>query len=100
MNYPTNTWQELNWNLTYGAEDFFYFCRNVTNIKSPANVTAVDYILANYTSGEPWTNLGNYAEYVKNIVNPLCPDGDYNNIECFGTQNRTFPNPVFQPQLT
>ncbi|KAJ9201928.1 hypothetical protein DTO164E3_3366 [Paecilomyces variotii] len=88
--YPTNTWQELNWNSTYGSEDFFNFCRNVTDINAPDNITAIDYELANYTNGEPWTNLGNYANYVKNVVLPLCPSGEYDSSACFGTQNRSF----------
>jgi hypothetical protein len=87
MNYPTNTWQELNWDPNQGSEDFFNFCRNVTNIDAPANITAVDNILANYTNGEPWTNLGNYAAYVKRVLLPLCPSGDFDNTSCFGTQN-------------
>ncbi|OCL06367.1 hypothetical protein AOQ84DRAFT_223885 [Glonium stellatum] len=90
MNYPTNTWQELNWNSTYGSEDFFNFCRNVTNLNAPANITAVDYALANYTNGEPWINLGNYANYVKQTLLPLCVDGDINNSVCFGTQNESY----------
>ena len=52
-----------------------------------SSVTDVDYILANYTGGEPWTNLGNYANYFKQNFLPLCPNGDYDNTECFGTQN-------------
>jgi hypothetical protein len=90
LSYPTNSWQELNWSPSQGSEDFFDFCRNVTNLNAPANTTAVDYELANYTNNEPWTNLGNYAAYVKRVVLPLCPNGDYDNTACFGTQNRTF----------
>lgn len=87
MNYPTNTWQELNWYPAYGSNDFFDFCSNVTNTKAPENVTSIDYALADYTNGEPWTNLGNYANYVKEVLVPLCADGDINNSACFGTQN-------------
>ena len=90
FNYPTNTWQELCWNAECGSQDFFSFCGNVTNLDAPASITAVDHELANYTNGEPWTNLGNYANYVKATILPLCPNGDYNNVECFGTQNRTY----------
>jgi len=90
MNYPTNTWQELNWSPLYGSSDFWEFCNNVTNLDAPASITSVDSILANYTHGESWLNLGNYANYVKQTLLPLCASGDYNSVECFGTQNETF----------
>jgi hypothetical protein len=85
--YPTYTWQEIHWNPSRGREDFFHFCRNVTDIDAPANTTAVDYALSRYTGGKPWKNLGNYASYIKRVVLPLCPDGDYNSRACFGTQH-------------
>ncbi|KAI1661656.1 peptidase S28 [Daldinia decipiens] len=85
--YHSNTWQELNWNSTYGSRDFFYFCGNVSDIDAPEEITQVDNILANYTNGEPWTGLGNYANYVKRYTLPLCPSGDYNSNDCWGTQN-------------
>ena len=94
MNYPTNTWQELNWNSpTYGSQDFWSFCNNVTNLDAPENITAVDYELAKYTHGEPWTNLGNYANYVKQIVLPYCTSGEYDTTSnsCFSTQNGLVP---------
>lgn len=90
MNYPTNTWQELNWYPAYSGPDFFNFCSNVTNINAPADVTAIDNILAKYTRGEPWTNLGNYATYFKREFLPLCPDGNYDSSSCFGTQDGTY----------
>ena len=91
MNYPTNTWQEVNWNATYGSRDFFYFCNNVTNPYAPANITAIDTVLSHYTHGRPWTNLGNYAEYVKRTLLPLCDPGvPIDSTACFGTQNQTF----------
>jgi hypothetical protein len=91
MNYPTNTWQELNWYPAYDAQDFWNFCSNVSNIDAPASITDVDHILSNYTGGEPWTNLGNYANYFKLNFLPLCPDGaSVDNSICFGTQNREF----------
>ena len=92
MNYPTATWQELNWSPLYGYQDFWNFCNNVSNINAPENITAVDNELAKYTNGEPWTNLGNYANYVKEIVLPYCTTGDYDSTEntCFGTQNGKF----------
>ncbi|CZR69609.1 related to serine protease [Phialocephala subalpina] len=96
MNYPTNTWQELNWYPAYSGNDFLNFCSNVTNINAPANITAVDYALANYTNGEPWTGLGNYANYFKTqflglLDDGLCPMGSFDTIlECYGTQNASY----------
>jgi hypothetical protein len=89
FNYPTNTWQELNWYPAYTTDDFFNFCGNVTNIFAPESVTSVDYALSKYTDGEPWTNLGNYANYVKNVLLPLCDGVDINSSACFSTQNGT-----------
>lgn len=88
MNYPTNTWQELNWNTSYGSYDFWNFCTNVTNLNAPDNITAIDTALADRTNGQPWTNLGNYANYVKEVVLGYCESGDYNSTSCFGTQDR------------
>lgn len=88
--YPTYTFQEIYWNPQRGHEDFFDFCRNVTDLNAPANNTEVDSELANYTNGEPWKNLGNYAAYIKRVVLPLCPSGDYNSNACFGTQNASY----------
>ena len=91
MNYPTNTWQELNWNSTYGSQDFFHFCSNVTNLDAPSNITAIDTALSKYSNGLAWTNLGNYAQYVKQTLLPLCADGiPIDSTSCFGTQNQTF----------
>ncbi|TVY16508.1 putative extracellular serine carboxypeptidase [Lachnellula arida] len=92
MNYPTSTWQELNWYPAYSADDFWNFCSNVTNIDAPAEITAVDTVLANYTNGQAWTGLGNYANYFKEVVLPGCESGDVNSPlnGCFGTQNQTF----------
>ena len=92
MNYPTNTWQELNWNDTYGSRDFFYFCGNITNPSPPANNTAADHLLANYTNNMPWTGLGNYAAYVKKFIVPLCTTGNIDSTDegCFSTQNQTY----------
>lgn len=87
MNYPTDTWQELNWYPAYSGTSFFEFCSNVTNINAPENVTSVDYDLAKYTNGEAWVNLGNYAKYFKDTLLPLCPSEDYDSTACFGTQN-------------
>lgn len=87
MNYPTGTWQELNWFPAYSSDDFWNFCSNVTNSNAPENITAVDKKLAKYTHGEAWTNLGNYANYIKEVIVPLCPSGDIDNTSCFGTQN-------------
>jgi hypothetical protein len=86
LNYPTNTWQELNWYPAYSGNDFFEFCSNVTNINTPANITAIDSTLAKYSDEDLWTNLGNYANYIKQAILPLCPNADYDSPECFGTQ--------------
>jgi hypothetical protein len=51
MNYPTNTWQELNWYPNYTTTDFFNFCSNVANFDAPAHITALDSVLSNYKSG-------------------------------------------------
>lgn len=85
--YPTYTWQEINWDPARGHQDFFDFCRNVTNVEAPANITQADYSLSKYTNNEIWKNLGNYAAYVKRVVLPLCTSGDYNSAACFGTQH-------------
>ncbi|KAF2655245.1 hypothetical protein K491DRAFT_599342 [Lophiostoma macrostomum CBS 122681] len=93
MNYPTNTWQELNWYPAYSAgEDFYHFCSNVTNDDAPESVKSVDTQLANYTDGEAWVGLGGYTDYVKKVLLPLCTTGRLNStdIGCFGTQNETF----------
>ncbi|KAK3060519.1 hypothetical protein LTS18_008367, partial [Coniosporium uncinatum] len=91
MNYPTNTWQELNWNSTYGSDDFWLFCSNVTNLNAPTNITAMDTLLSNYTHGDTWTNLGNYANYVKTYMIPAtCPSDAVNTVTCYSTQNATY----------
>ena len=90
MNYPTETWQELNWDPKQGSDDFWLFCTNVTNMYAPENITSVDYQLAAYTGGQPWTNLGNYAAYIKNYLIPICDGAPIDSIECFGTQNQTY----------
>lgn len=93
MNYPTNTWQELNWYPAYDPRDFFDFCNNVTDQNAPANITAVDTALSNYTNGEPWTGLGGYAEYVKNVVVSGCSSPDLidtTTTGCFSTQNESY----------
>ncbi|RYN52172.1 hypothetical protein AA0114_g5056 [Alternaria tenuissima] len=91
MNYPTNTWQEINWSPKYGSEDFFNFCSNVTNINPPANISSVDMALAKYSQGESWTGLGGYADYVKKTLIPNCESGRIDSTDegCFGTQNQT-----------
>ncbi|KAK0289501.1 hypothetical protein LTR35_002698 [Friedmanniomyces endolithicus] len=89
MNYPTNTWQELLWG-GLGSNDFWEFCTNVTNLNAPENITQVDYALSQYTGGEPWTNLGNYANYIKKYLIPICNGAPINSVLCFGTQNATF----------
>ncbi|KAF7344761.1 Alpha/beta-Hydrolase [Mycena venus] len=93
MFYPTSTWQELNWDPNAGSDDFFVFCDAVTSTNS--TFSAVDSQLSNYTGGAIWKNLGNYANYIKTNVVPLCPPGaDLDSNECFGTHNATaFANP-------
>lgn len=89
MNYPTNTWQELNWTPT-GSQDFWLFCSNITNANSPHNVTQLDYSLAPYTHGEPWPNLGNYAAYIQKYLIPICGGAPIDSTACFGTQNQSY----------
>ncbi|KAF2725215.1 extracelular serine carboxypeptidase [Polychaeton citri CBS 116435] len=89
--YPTNTWQELNWNLEDGSNDFWYFCNNVTDVSPPANTSYIDTALSDLTSGEAWTNLGNYANYISTYIVGLCPDPSLINTSlCFSTQNQSF----------
>ncbi|KAK5683137.1 hypothetical protein LTS10_004668 [Elasticomyces elasticus] len=89
MNYPTNTWQEIIWGDN-GSQDFWLFCTNVTNLDAPENITQVDYALSEYTGGEPWANLGNYANYVKQYLIPICDGAPINSSACFGEQNITY----------
>lgn len=84
--YPTKSYQELYWMSGPGHREFYDFCRNVTNLNPPAKVSQTDHELAAYTGGEQWTNLGNYAAYIKQFVLPLCASGDFNSFACFGTQ--------------
>ncbi|PNS15019.1 cell division control protein 42 [Sphaceloma murrayae] len=89
MNYPTNTWQELNWNPSYNSDDFFLFCSNVTSPASPSSL-AIDTALTPYTH-HPTPNLGNYATYIRTYLLPLCPSPSLlNTTTCFSTQNATF----------
>jgi hypothetical protein len=91
MNYPTNTWQELSWSPPSDNPDFFWFCNNITDMNAPANITAVDTQLANYTNGSAWTGLGAYANYVKEVIVSTCESEELiNTPECFSTQNQTF----------
>ncbi|KAI1810713.1 peptidase S28 [Poronia punctata] len=87
--YFSNTWQELNWNSTYGSRDFYYFCGNITDIDSPPEIQEVDYLMGNFTAGEPWVGLGGYAHYIKTYTRHLCESGEYNSHDCWGTQNET-----------
>lgn len=92
MNYPTNTWQELNWNETYGSDDFWDFCSNVTNINPLKNISNIDTALSKYSNGEAWVGLGSYANYIKQVLVPQCSSGRIDSTDpgCFGTQNQTF----------
>lgn len=88
FDYPTETWQELIW--TDQQAQFWEFCTAVTDLDAPANVTAVDTQLAKYSNGTAWENLGNYANYIKEVILPTCPSGNYAGGECFGAGNGTF----------
>lgn len=103
LEYPLNTWQELNWNTTYSAPDFWWFCGNVTNDDAPSNVTDIDNVLSNYTNGEPWLGLGGYATFFQANYLPLCESGRYGSTDpgCFGTQNGELnPPPPHLHRLT
>jgi hypothetical protein len=88
MNYPGNTWQEIIWG-NFGSDDFFLFCKNVTNMDAPETTTKIDNELAAYTNGQSWENLGNYAQYIKNYLIPTCEGAPIDSTDCFGTQNQT-----------
>jgi hypothetical protein len=63
----------------------------VSDPNPPANISAVDWALAKYTNGEPWTGLGSYANYVQEVVVSICPSEDLiDTTECFSTQNESF----------
>jgi hypothetical protein len=90
MNYPLSTYQELNWNATYEDPPYWWwFCGNVTNDAAPKNITENDYLLSNYTGGEPWTGLGAYANYFQENYLPLCESGNYGSSDpgCYGVSN-------------
>jgi hypothetical protein len=85
--YPNPTWQELNWDPAVGSNEFFDFCTNLTAV---ASNNKTDYALSQYTNGEKWTGLANYASWIKNKIVPLCPEGEsLDSNACFGTHNRT-----------
>lgn len=88
--YPANSWQEINWDPAVGSSDFFYFCHNVTDPKSPKNITSIDYALAPYTNNESWPNLGNYANYIKEYLIPLCEGIPINSSDCFLQHNQSY----------
>jgi hypothetical protein len=90
----------INWYPAYTTDDFFNFCSNVTNIFAPESITTVDTILADYTNGEPWTTLGNYANYFKNTLLPLCDGVPIDSTACFSTQNGTTLLDSLQLKLT
>ncbi|KAI1816653.1 peptidase S28 [Poronia punctata] len=85
--YPDYTWQEIDWNPAIGRGNFFDFCDNVTNPSPTPSSIKTDSLLSRYTHGKAWKNLGNYAEYIKRVILPLCPSGEYDGPECFGTQH-------------
>lgn len=85
FDYPTETWQELSWQDQDST--FWAFCNALTDIDAPENVRAVDAQMAKYTDGEVWANLGNYAQWIKDVILPTCPSGNYAGGECFGQGN-------------
>jgi len=87
MSYPANTWHELSW-VTFGSNDFFDFCSNVTNIDTLANIPPL--IARDRNTPAPISWFGGYAVYLKDVVKPGCASGDYNNSLCFGTLNASF----------
>ena len=89
LNYPLGTWQELNWNKSVSDPHWWWFCGNMTDDTAPANVTAGDALLANYTNGQNWTGLGAYAIYFQQVYLPLCTSGRVGSTDsgCYGTQN-------------
>ena len=87
MNYPTNTWQELNWHPAYDSPDFFWFCNNITDMNAPVHITNVDMQLANYTGGTAWTGLGAYANYVKEVIVSGYATQDIDTTAGLSTQN-------------
>jgi len=90
--YPGASWQEMNWDPAYqaiGSDSFDIFCSSITSTSSPANITAVDHALSRYTDGQPWKNLGNYANYIKTQINTLCPPGSsLDSAQCWGTHDK------------
>ncbi|PVI03124.1 hypothetical protein DM02DRAFT_698935 [Periconia macrospinosa] len=91
FDYPNPTWQELNWNPFNDAQEFFHFCSNITNPNPPNTTLKIDNSLAKYTGGEPWTGLGNYANYFRKYLIPLCTTGRIDSTDkgCYGTTNAT-----------
>lgn len=85
FDYPTETWQELSWQDW--DTTFWDFCAAVTDLDAEEDVTAVDEQMAKYTNGEAWTNLGNYANWIKEVILPTCSSGNYAGGECFGQGN-------------
>ncbi|QDS74972.1 hypothetical protein FKW77_005077 [Venturia effusa] len=98
--YPTRSWQELDWFPKFLTEDFWLFCKNVTNPDAPANIKQVDYALSRYTNGKPWTNLGNYANYIQKYIVPTCDGAPIDSSACFSTQNGKPPYQIFQHRYT
>ncbi|KAF1964760.1 hypothetical protein BU23DRAFT_491637 [Bimuria novae-zelandiae CBS 107.79] len=91
FDYPTPTWQELNWNPPDSSQDFFHFCANITSPSTPST-TFIDTRLSKYTQGTPWVGLGAYAAYIKRVIVPLCVSGrlDSTDAGCFSTHNATY----------
>ncbi len=72
MSYPTDSWQELDWQDQDTA--FWAFCRNLTDLDAPPDRAAVDRAMAAHSAdGKPWAYLGNYADYIKKAIVAALP---------------------------
>lgn len=63
---------------------------DVTNLDAPADITAVGSRLSEYSSGEPWAYLGNYAYYVKQTLLPVWEGEPIDSTSCFGIHKQAF----------
>ena len=68
--YPTNTWQELNWEPEYASDDFWLFCNNITNLDASHNTTQTNYALSQYTSGEELGQSGQLRQLHQRLRHP------------------------------
>ena len=61
----------------------------MTNLNAPAKITEVDYSLPE-PNGEPWVNLGNYANYIEKQIIPICNGAPIDSSDCFNTRNQSY----------